>query len=359
MASLSSPILFIIFNRPDSTERVFQAIRRHRPSRLYIAADGPRLDKENERKLVEETRTIACKVDWPCELKTLFRSENLGCGKAVSEAISWFFENEEEGIILEDDCLPHQDFFAFCDTLLARYRDDPRVLTISGDHFLPHRLHIAQPYYFSKYVQIWGWATWRRTWRQYDLHLGQRKAEDWEALIDQVNPTKAEANYWKHIFRSVFAGGVDTWDFQLMFTCWHLGGMHICPCRNLISNIGYGPDATHTNFNGSLAKLPVAPLALGETLPPVETDKAIDSLIFYTRFLESMCQTWWVEQVFEPSGKLEWARLDAMKAKEEFKRSERRNKAIERQNRLLSEKLIRLEEQKTKKAEILEAKVHT
>lgn len=342
MPSLTTPILFIVFNRPEQTERVFAAIRRQKPRRLYVAADGARPDKEGEKALVERTRAVATRVDWPCEVKTLFRLENVGCGKAVSGAISWFFEQEEEGIILEDDCLPHPDFFPFCETLLARYRDDERVLSISGDHFLPHRLHLTEPYYFSKYVQIWGWATWRRTWRHYDIRLGQRSKEDWEELIRRGNPIKAEAGYWMHIFRAMHMGAVDTWDFQLMFAGWHLGGLHISPSRNLVSNIGYGPDATHTNFEGSLAELSVSPLVIGEANPPIEVDHAIENLIFYTRFLESMCQTWWVEQVLDPSGKLEWARLDALKAKEELRQSERRNKALERQNVLLGEKLAGL-----------------
>lgn len=339
MSSLQTPILFIVFNRPEATERVFAAIRKQKPARLYVAADGAREDRADEKARVELTRSLATKVDWPCELKTLFRKENLGCGKAVSEAISWFFEHEEEGIILEDDCLPHPDFFPFCSTLLERYRNDPKVLSISGDHFLPHKLHFTEPYYFSKYVQIWGWATWRRVWKQYDLQLRQRSDADWESLLDKVNPVRVEAGYWKNILRALKHGLVDTWDFQLMFTCWHLEGLHISPSRNLISNIGYGPDATHTNFDGSLAELPISPLVIGDANPPVEADHAIDNLIFYTRFLESLSQTWWVEQVLDPAQKLEWARIDMMRSRQDLKQCERRCKAMERQNLHLGEKL--------------------
>jgi len=341
MVSFSTPILFIVFNRPEPTSRVFAAIRRQKPLKLYIAGDGPREGKAGEEELVARTRAIATAVDWPCEVKTLFRERNLGCGQGVSQAITWFFEHEEEGIILEDDCLPHRDFFRFCATLLDRHRDDPKVLSISGDHFLPHRLHLTSPYYFSKYVQIWGWATWRRTWKQYDLSLSQLPKENWEDLIRRVNPVKAEADYWLHIFHCTHAGHIDTWDFQLMFLSWHLGGLHICPSRNLISNIGYRADATHTNFDGSLAELPVSPLVAGDVPVPVKADPEIDNLIFYIRFLESMCHTWWLEQVLDPAGKLEGARLETMRTRDELKQAERRQKALERQNMHLSETLKR------------------
>jgi hypothetical protein len=343
MTALTTPILFIVFNRPDLTEKVFAAIRRQRPARLFVAADGARPGKEGEAGLVERTRAIATKVDWPCEVKTFFQPENLGCGKAVSGAISWFFEQVEEGIILEDDCLPHPDFFPFCQTLLERYRDDPKVLSISGDHFLPHRLHLTQPYYFSKYVQIWGWATWRRTWEHYRIELDHCDETEWMGVVERANPVKTEADYWKHILRFVRGNLVDTWDYQLMFSCWKQGGSHICPSRNLISNIGYRGDATHTNFSGSLAELPIAPLVLDGIRPPSKVDPQLDNLIFYTRFLESFSQTWWIEQALDPSTKLEGARWEAGHAKEDNKRKERLIEALERQNRLLCEKLKQLQ----------------
>lgn len=343
MSGFSTPLLFIVFNRPESTERVFAAIRRQRPARLYVAADGPREHKDGEAALVERTRALATRVDWPCELKTLFRADNLGCGNAVSTAISWFFDQEEAGIILEDDCLPHPDFFPFCEGMLRRHRDDERVLSVSGNHFLPHQLHLPQSYYFSKYVQIWGWATWRRAWRGHDLGLGQRDDAGWMSLLDQVHPIKAEADYWKHIYRALKAGLIDTWDFQLMFDGWHRGGLHAAPARNLISNIGYGPDATHTNFDGTLAELPVEPLVLDETEVAVQAEPRIDNLIFYVRFLESMHQTWWAEQVLDPAGKLEQARTDAGLVRRELLQVRRQASVHERQNRLLAETLTRLQ----------------
>ena len=161
---MHSPVLFLVFNRPETTRRVFEAIRTAKPSRLYIAADGPRLEREGERANCEEVRKIALEVDWECDVKTLFRDENLGCKRAVSEGISWFFEHEDEGIILEDDCLPDRSFFSFCKDLLERYRHDTRIMVISGVNFQQGRKRTEYSYYFSIYPHCWGWATWRSAW---------------------------------------------------------------------------------------------------------------------------------------------------------------------------------------------------
>ena len=160
---MTPAVLFIIFNRPETTQRVFDAIRLAKPTRLYIAADGPRENKTGEKELCEQARKIAQNVDWDCEVKTLFQKENLGCGKAVSHAISWFFENEDMGIILEDDCLPHQSFFKYCEELLEKYKNNDRIGIISGNNFQKKRKIGSFSYYFSDIVNIWGWATWARS----------------------------------------------------------------------------------------------------------------------------------------------------------------------------------------------------
>lgn len=165
-----SPVLFTIFNRPDTTQLVFEKIREFKPSKLYIAADGPRADREGEDALCRETRGVI-NVDWDCEVQYLYRSENLGCKLGMSGAIKWFFENEPEGIVLEDDCLPGEDFFRFCDTLLEKYRDDTRVAHIAGTRMTLNDKFGDATYYFSKYTHIWGWASWRRVWKNYDENL--------------------------------------------------------------------------------------------------------------------------------------------------------------------------------------------
>ena len=311
LAGFDTPILFLVFNRPAVTAQVFAAIRAARPTRLYVAADGPRMDRKGEAELCAETRRIATAVDWPCSVTTLYRDENRGCGHGVSEAISWFFEQVDEGIILEDDCLPHPDFFRFCATMLARYRNDERVATVTGDHFIPTSLVCRHSHYFSKYAQIWGWATWRRAWQQYDRHLTSLSVPEWDAIVHRVNPTMIEREYWLEILRALLAGNIDTWDYQLIFSLWKTGGLTISPHTNLITNLGYGPDATHTAFEGTLAEQSTSPLVLPlDDSPAIAADTEIDEFVFFIRFLERLTQTWWVEQVLSPEKKLGQARVE-------------------------------------------------
>ena len=172
MNNLKTPILFLIFNRLDTTRRVFEEIRKQKPRQLFVASDGPRVNKDGEREIVEKTRKLVLdNIDWECEVKTLFRGENLGCKIAVSSAIDWFFENIEEGIILEDDCLPAQSFFGYCEELLEKFREDGRISVISGDNFQFGWRNTSDSYYFSKNCHIWGWATWRRAWERYDVEM--------------------------------------------------------------------------------------------------------------------------------------------------------------------------------------------
>lgn len=173
LPTLSTPVLFVVFNRPETTSRVFNSIRNARPARLYVAADGPRAMREGEAQRCVEVRRIASAVDWPCEVRTLFRDENIGCRRSVSGAISWFFEHEPEGIILEDDCLPDASFFSYCATLLERYRIEPRVMAITGNNFQPSMEGYSASYYYSIYNHVWGWASWRRAWALYDADMGQ------------------------------------------------------------------------------------------------------------------------------------------------------------------------------------------
>ena len=244
--SFSTPVLFILFNRPDTTRRVFEAIRQVKPSRLYIAADGPRENKPGEDLKVHAVREYAMSnIDWGCEVKTLFREKNLGCKLGVSCAIDWFFENEEEGIILEDDTLPDVSFFPFCAQLLEKYRQDERVMMISGDNFQRGGKTCSYSYYFSKYCHIWGWASWRRAWKHYDVNM-----RFWPELREKASLLgildKKEYVYWSKYFDDIFSGRVDTWDVQLVFSCFIQKAVAISPAVNLVSNIGFGPAAVHT-----------------------------------------------------------------------------------------------------------------
>jgi hypothetical protein len=245
--SCRSPILFIAFNRPQTTQRVFDAIRRARPPRLYVAADGPRAGRAEELKKCEAVRGIATAVDWPCELRTLFRSDNLGCRRAVSAAITWFFESESEGIILEDDCLPDLSFFTFCDDLLDRFRQDERVMCITGDNFVADYWQPSESYYFSRYPSIWGWATWARAWRHYAAASGSLSARSVDRILKHALPDRPLVReFWRARIAEVRLGVVDTWDYDWVLTMFARGGVCCVPRENLVENIGFGEGATHT-----------------------------------------------------------------------------------------------------------------
>jgi hypothetical protein len=249
---LKTAVLFLIFNRPDTTKQVFEAIRKAKPPRLYVAADGPRAEKAGEAEKVEQVRRIATQVDWNCEIKTLFRDKNLGCRVGVSSAIDWFFENEEEGIILEDDCLPNQSFFWFCDELLERYRDDTRVMQICGSNFLNGWQRNDESYYFSQYGPIWGWASWRRAWAYYDVHMKLwPEVKEKKVYLDFCDG-KREISYRLNLYDKLFAGEIDTWDYQWGFAKMINSGLSVTPNVNLISNIGFGREGTHVTIGDSL-----------------------------------------------------------------------------------------------------------
>lgn len=250
------PILFLIFNRPDTTQRVFEEIKKQKPKYLFVAADGARSDSLEDAQKCKRARDIVLDgIDWDCEVKTLFRDENLGCGVAVSAAITWFFENVEQGIILEDDCLPHPSFFVFCETLLEKYKDDENVYGISGDNFQDGLQSGDASYFFSNYCYIWGWATWRRAWDSYDFNLSQLEKFKEKQLIKRIDKRIVFKNYWFAILDKVANKEIDTWDYQWLFTLWNNGGVAVVPNVNLISNIGFGKDATHTTALSNSANM--------------------------------------------------------------------------------------------------------
>ncbi len=241
---MDTAVLLLAFNRPTTTTRVLAAIRRARPRRLYFAVDGPRPGNADDQQRCAAVRQLASSVDWPCELHTLFREENLGCKRGVASAIDWFFQQEEEGIVLEDDVLPSEAFFEFCRQALAAYRDDPQVALISG--FNPCPIPGRREALFSSYALIWGWAAWRRTWAAYDVDLGEWREGDREFLRSQPHATAYFVRGWSETFDAVAEGRVDTWDFQLDYVLMKQRTLCVVPPRSLIENIGYGPDATHT-----------------------------------------------------------------------------------------------------------------
>lgn len=253
---MKSALLFLIFNRPSTTSLVFKKIRQAKPPRLYIAADGPRKGNDDDKKKSIKVREVVTRVDWPCEVKSLYRNENLGCKKAISSAITWFFENEEQGIILEDDCLPNLDFFNFCDNLLIHYSKNEKISAITGNNFQDNNWRGNASYYFSKYFHCWGWATWRRSWQNYDGEISfwpkWRNSKDWINFISN----KLEREYWKNIFNKVHQGKIDSWAYPWTANIWYNKGLVITPNTNLVSNIGFGESATHTKSKKDKPVLP-------------------------------------------------------------------------------------------------------
>jgi hypothetical protein len=241
-----TPILFLIFNRPDTTEKVFQRIRDIQPRQLFVSADGPRQHKMGEDLLCAETRKIVEKVDWKCELQTNFSKKNLGCRIGVSSGIDWFFRHVAEGIILEDDCLPEYSFFHFCETLLEYYRNDERIMHIGGVNFQDNQQRGSGSYYFSQLTHIWGWASWRRAWRTYDVHMSTYPQFLEQNILHLLFPNSSTQRYWKNNFDAVYNKMKDTWDLQWQYAMLSHSGLVILPSTNLISNIGFDGKATHT-----------------------------------------------------------------------------------------------------------------
>jgi hypothetical protein len=251
--ALTTPVLLLIFSRPDTTRRVFDTIRQARPTRLYVAADGPRPGHPTDAARCAATRAVVQEVDWPCEVFTLFQEANLNCGLAPVTAMNWFFEHEPEGIILEDDCVPAPSFFPFCAELLARYRDDAQVMHIGGNNFGSEAQGTLDPnapsYYFSTQRNSWGWATWRRAWQLYDYHLTDFQAVAASGALNSTFTGPLEKRYRLGKMASVLAlpQPPDVWDYQWEYTIARHQGLYIVPAVNLVGNIGFGNDSTHTH----------------------------------------------------------------------------------------------------------------
>lgn len=247
MNQLETPVAFMVFNRPDTTRRVFAAIAAARPSRLLLIADGARANRLGEAERCQLVRQIVKEVDWPCKVETNFATENMGCRRRVVSGLNWVFSIVEEAIILEDDCLPDPSFFPFCAEMLDRYRDERRIGVICGYNALEKIVPQTYSYLFSKMVGPWGWATWRRAWKEYDGNMSSWPQMKADGLLERMLPYKRSIAYWTRIFDGMYDGtGADTWDWQWIYTTWAKDWLCIVPTPNLIKNIGFGPDATHT-----------------------------------------------------------------------------------------------------------------
>lgn len=276
----STPIAYIIFNRPHHTRETFAAIRAQHPARLFIIADGPRPGHPTDGERCQETREIVEDIDWPCEVQRNYSEKNLGCKQRVISGLDWVFSQVECAIILEDDCLPHSDFFGFCQEMLEHYTDDNHVMVVTGNNHMGGRRCGTAAYYFSKYNHIWGWATWRRAWQKNDSTLAfwpeWKKSNAWvEFMTDKV-----ERQHWENIFDRMYRNEIDTWDFPWVANVWYYGGLTVTPNVNLVTNIGFGPDGTHTVCDKDQEGLPVHPI--GKITHPkiVKLDQRADRYVF-------------------------------------------------------------------------------
>src|SRR5271157_5323503 len=261
---LNTPVVLLIYRRPEPTRRVFEAIAAAKPQKLFVVADGPRLP--TDVSLCRAARDITEMVDWPCEQHRHYSDDNMGCKRRVISGLDWVFAQCDEAIILEDDCVPHPTFFDYCQQLLDFYRDDHRVFSVCGAAFFPHPAQYS--YTFSRYPEIWGWATWKRAWQTYDADMSNwcdLRKTDW---LYRLLGSRPAARFWREVFDSAYAGDIDTWDYQWIFSSWLQGALAAIPNTNLVTNVGFGPDATHTRETTTLAHRPASPIELPLRHPP-------------------------------------------------------------------------------------------
>lgn len=286
---MKTPVLFLIFNRLDCTKRVFQSIRDACPPRIYVASDGPRSEVEGEIETVQQIRNyVIAQIDWKCEVHTLFRDRNLGCKIAVSEAIDWFFKQEEQGIIIEDDCLPNKSFFSFCEQTLNLYQEHQEVAMITGTSYLFNEVESPDLFFFSRYIAIWGWATWRNRWQWYDINMHLLSKSDhqikqyfyWDGFL---------STWYRKIFSKTKNNAIDTWDIQWNFACVIKKAYCITPYKNLVRNIGViGTRKGDTSpfINMDTVELPIIKKSLSPI--PIRYNLEVDKKLFYNVFYRFM-----------------------------------------------------------------------
>lgn len=281
---MSTPIVYLIFNRPYVTVKTFAAIRAQKPDKLFIIADGPRPGYLDDEQKCHDVREIVQQIDWPCEVYRNYVEQNMGLKHRVGSGLDWVFSQVDRAIIIEDDCLPHPDFFLFCNALLERYEMDDRVGVITGNNFQNGRKRGNASYYFSKYNHCWGWATWRRAWQKNDLNLTfwpkWRESQAWTNFM----PDRIERTYWTNIFDQMHRNEINSWAYPWTASVWYHGGLTATPNVNLVKNIGFGPDATHTVTATEKEGLPVYPLGPLTHPDEVVQNRKADRYVFDHNF---------------------------------------------------------------------------
>jgi len=276
---MKSAVAFIVFNRPECTARTLAAIREARPPRLLVIADGPREHRQDDTEKCSAVRKLINDgIDWPCQVELNYEVQNMGCAARVSSGLTWAFSRSEALIVIEDDCLPAPSFFWFCDELLEKYAADARVGQICGCLRYFDQIERPTSYIFSRYGPIWGWASWRRAWASYDLRIASWPKLRASGGLRSVTQGEAEMALRTSLYDRLHNHAPDTWDFQWGYAKLSQGMMSVMPCKNLVENIEFGADGTHTTSNdeGGLKRLRVdAPLVHPEfVLPDLDFDRA-------------------------------------------------------------------------------------
>lgn len=287
--AMKTAVAFIIFRRPDTTRRVFERIRQARPPRLYVIADGPRPEKVGEAEQVAAARMVVEQVDWPCQVTKIYSDTNLGCRDRVVSGLDAVFAEEAQAIILEDDCLPHTDFFYFCEALLERFSGDNQVRHISGNNFLFKLAKVDGPYYFSRYPHIWGWATWASAWSKFDREkMAWRTPESRNRVLKSLEDDKESANFWSELFFSMCDGKskYSSWGYLWCLTCFSKNWLCVNPRVNLVQNLGDDLSATHTSGGLVHTNIKARTLRNLTRCPPVERHQKADREVFKIVFLQ-------------------------------------------------------------------------
>lgn len=296
MNGFGVPVAILNFNRPHLTRGVFEVIRQIKPRRLLLIADGPRASKPDDIRLCEEVRAIFDEIDWDCEVSRKFSDTNLGSFKSNSSGLNWVFDTVEEAIIIEDDCVPSISFFRYCEELLERYRDDPRVGVITGYNLgFPANGRESDSYFFSAYTLNWAWASWRRVWRQVDLDMFWWKQETGSKMLRALFPRSAEWRYWYELYERIHSGEMkNAWDYQLILSSFRHSQLCVIPRVNLVSNIGFGPEGTNCMDESSLMHdVPRGELEFPLVHPAdMQCSSSVDYAIFRIRFQPSHPPLW-------------------------------------------------------------------
>jgi hypothetical protein len=283
---MTTPVALFAFNRPETTARVFGAIREARPRNLFLICDGPRPESPHE---CDAVRSILEGVDWPCDVRTNFAAENMGCGPRMISGISWVFSQAPEAIILEDDCLPSPSFFQFASEMLTRYRNDSRVMMVAGGNGVFHKIDYKYSYTFGHSVGVWGWATWASAWERYDESITEWPGLRQTRWLSEILKDKRQVSFWREMFDRVYAGE-GTWDWQWVFSIWVNDGLSIIPSRNLVKNIGFGPGATsgateEIPWLKEIVSIPLCEMDFPLTHPRrIKPDRKVDTVMFEKAF---------------------------------------------------------------------------